>query len=165
MPGVARPAMAFLLRFGLRCGVLAAWGCGGSPDGAAVGARLPALPLGAVQATPWSAGPVALVFWRLDCRPCLVARAAAVGAPLPATVALLPVHVGTPTAGDDIGWPEVGGAAGGVVGPASALAALVEIDALPLFVIVDAEGVVRSRAASWPEARAAALALDGEDGG
>lgn len=133
--------------------------CGGPPDGPQLGARLPPLPLRDGVAAPWEGGAAVLLAWALDCRPCGALRAQIDAAPPPSGVPLLPVHLGVLRPDADTPGPAL------LDGPPAPLADALAIDALPLLLVLDADGVVRSRGASWVDARSVAVMLAGEGGG
>jgi hypothetical protein len=134
-------------------------GCARPPVGAQLGEALPPLPTTAGPASPWAGGPAVIVVWSSDCRPCRSLAAEASAAPLPAEISLLHVNLSD---GADLAQRQaraLGLPGAPVQGPTAALLDALALDALPLVLVLDADGVVRARGAVWADARAAAARI------
>lgn len=138
--------------------LLAALGpaCASAPPGAGVGQRLPPLPTAAGLSSPWEGAPTVIVAWTSDFRPCRALAAEAALAPLPAGINLLHVNPSDSPALAAAQAAALGLPGAPLQGPPGPLLDALAIDALPLVLFVDADGVVRARGAVWADARATA---------
>lgn len=159
MPAPRRAPLTFALGLAAALSAGLGPGCGRPPVGAQLGEALPPLPTTDGPASPWTGGPAVVVVWSSDCRPCRSLAAEARSAPLPAGVDLLHVNLGDSAmlATSEAGALGLPGAP--LQGPTAALLDALSLDALPLVLVLDAEGVVRARGAVWADARAAAVRI------
>jgi cytochrome c biogenesis protein CcmG/thiol:disulfide interchange protein DsbE len=133
-----------------------ALGCGGPAVGPAVGQRAPTVSLpvvgGGAVASIGDEGPALLVFWASWCGPCR-AEAPAVAALATARSGRLRVqhvNLGEPGHVADRAAAELGIAPPVLLDPDGAAMRAYAVDALPLHVLIDGEGVVRHRGPTLP---------------
>ena len=145
---------------------LALSACSGPPEGAGLGQRLPVLPLTdrAGQAAPLPDGPATLVLvWATWCRPCEALAREQAALPLEGGAELVHIALGGAEAVDAAvatDWGLPGEPRHTAERPLTVAWA---VDELPLLLLLDGRGVLRSRGQSWADTRRAASELLAHD--